>query len=501
MVLFYPGEIFMEKKHYLVDREKILIQKKGHQICILSCFNQENNVFTVFREGNHLRYFLPVDAPFEEGFNGRIFHTGWDDFAPYLCRDYMTIGANHGSPFAFKVSMLRHWLDDSDIGRILSDGDGNRFIITDIKNVSEFLIHSVPEKHESRVTFKKVSGALYLDGRKIDGKVQQTQHSVRCAEQLAPHHRYNFVSLLADGKTPIPDGEICECSSAVLHLDMDLCPADALIDHIMAHPGQYTSPVSPELPALLNNLMRIEFQPSCAYTVECDITVLTDRDDSMRYSLLQSYNETQPEVQKKFIPGVNPLSVTGNDGKSYLLTPAQGMIYQQGKYCRMITKEDCTAPGKLPNEFIDIWGDGEKFLWGEVIGYSNKYGITRRGAEDQRSDAVCSLPVSGKSYPYALYCPVLKKGSSYHIEAYRQFFDPQGAAISSYGHKEHGIYTHYCNYSAATGDKIKLPGSRAGMQISVEENSCGAVLPETVPDNSIISVDTSSGGTLIFCVK
>gem|GEM_PF-5065604 len=29
----------MDKKHFLVDREKIIIQKKGHQICVLSCFN------------------------------------------------------------------------------------------------------------------------------------------------------------------------------------------------------------------------------------------------------------------------------------------------------------------------------------------------------------------------------------------------------------------------------------------------------------------------------
>ena len=164
----------------------------------------------VFREGNHLWYFLPADTPFEEGFNGTLFHTGWDDFAPYLCRDHMTVGANHGSPFAFKVSMLRHWLDDSDIGRVLFDSAGNSFIITDIKNVSEFLIHSVPEKNGSKVTFKTVCGALRLDGRKLDAKIQQTQHSVRCAEQLAPHHRYNSTELLADGSTQLADGEICK---------------------------------------------------------------------------------------------------------------------------------------------------------------------------------------------------------------------------------------------------------------------------------------------------
>ncbi len=491
----------MDKKHFLVDREKIIIQKKGHQICVLSCFNQEKNVFTVFREGNHLRYFLPPAAPFEEGFNGTLFHTGWDDFAPYLCRDHMTIGANHGSPFTFKISMLRHWLDDSDIGKTLSDDEGNSFIITDIKNVSEFLIHSVPEKNGSKVTFKTVCGSLYLDGRKLDGKIQQTQHSVRCAEQLAPHHRYNSIELLADGRTKLADGEICECNSAVLLLDMDLCTAVALVDHIKNNPGKYTSPVSPELPALLNNRMLIEFQSSCAYTVNCRITVLQDCDDSMRYSLLQSYNETQPQVQKKFIPGVKPLAVTGNDGKTYLLNPAQGMIYQQGKYRYMVTKDDCTNQGRLPNEFIDLWGDGEKFLWGEVIGYSNKYGITRRGAENQRSDVICSLPVSGKSYPYALYCPVLKKGNSYHIAAYRQFFDPgQSAAISSYGHREHGIYTHYCNYTSPCLDKIKLPGSCSGMKIKIEENTCGAVLIETVPADGVVPVEISGSGTLIFSV-
>lgn len=491
----------MDKRHFLVDREKIIVQKKGHQICVLSCFDQEKNVFTVFREGNHLRYFLPVDTPFEEGFNGTLFHTGWDDFAPYLCRDQMTVGANHGSPFAFKVSMLRHWLDDSDIGKILFDDEKNRFIITDIKNVSDFLIHSLPEKNGCKVTFKAVCGSLYLDGRKLDCKIQRTQHSVRCAEQLAPHHRYNSVELLADGKTKLADGEICVCNSAVLFLDMDLCTADALVDHITAHPGKYTSPVSPELPALLNNRMSIEFQPSCAYTVDCRISVLQDRDDAMRYSLLQSYNENQPQVQKKFIPGVKPLTVTGNDGKTYLLEPEKGIIYQQEKYRYMITKDDCTDPERLPNEFIDLWGDGEKFLWGEVIGYSNKYGITRRGAEDLRSDFICSLPVSGKSYPYALYCPTMKKGSCYHIAAYRQFFAPtQGAAISSYGHREHGIYTHYCNYSASCQDKIKLPESCSGMKIKIEENTCGAVLIETVPADGIIPVEISGCGTLIFCV-
>ena len=489
-------------KHFLSDREKILVQKRGHQICVLSRFNQEKNVFMVFREGNHLRYFLPAEAPFEDGFKGELFHTGWDDFAPYICRDLRTVGANHGSPFAFKISQLRHWLDDSDIGRELVDDAGNRFIITDIKNVSEYLIHSVPEKNGSRVVFNTVSGSLYLDGRKINGKITQTQLSGRAAAQLAPHHRYNLVSFLADGKTPVADGEICECSSALLILDMDLCPPDALIDHIVKNPGKYTSPVDPALPALLNNLMHIEFQPDCAYTVDCHLTILQDRDDTMLYSLLQSYNETQPAVQKKFIPGVKPVEISGIDGSVFSAAPAEGMIFSAGKYHRLLTQEDCVDQKRLPNAFIDLWGDGEKWLWGEVIGYSEKHGITRRGAENQRSHSVCLLPVTGKNYPYALYCPSFERGSKFHIAAYRQFFDPsQSFAVSSYGHRENGVYTHFANYLQFCDDIINLPDSCAGKKISVDENTCGAVLPETVPAGGAVPVKVNSGGTVIFHIN
>ncbi len=491
-----------ETKYFLRDREKILIRKQGMEISILSRFNREKNIFMRFREGNHLCHFLSPDVPFEGCMSGERFHTGWDDFAPYSFGSYGIIGANHGSSFAYRISMLRHWLSESDIGRELLDDAGHRFVIVDIENHSDYIIHSQYEKNGDRITFSKISGSLYLDGFRVEGKIEPTLLCQRNSRQFGTHQRYRRMELFDEKDIPMTENAVTECASATLLWDIDLCPPDSLLDCIAACPGRYFSPAGPELAPLLNNSLRIVFQPGCAYTVDSQITILQDREDTMRYGLLQSYSETRPAIQEKFIPGLKTFTAQDAEGNSCRVDLSRVYLFPKGGVRKEITKSCCRDARSLPNEYIDFFGVEGKKLWAAVLGYSIRCGITRRGAEEERGDMLCHLYNSGKIYPYVLQCRQLRKGDTYRIFAWRQFLDPeQGCALSSYGHWEEGIYCHYCNYLSACDDILQLPHTLVGGIIEIMENSCGAQLPKKVPENGAAVVRVGREGALVFSVQ
>ena len=88
---------------------KFLLRKCGREIQTLCRFSKDKNIFNRFLDGNNYSFFLPADADFENWQQGEVLHEGWDDIAPLMSKFYGTVGANHGSPFAYKVSMIRHW--------------------------------------------------------------------------------------------------------------------------------------------------------------------------------------------------------------------------------------------------------------------------------------------------------------------------------------------------------------------------------------------------------
>ena len=453
---------------------KFLLRKCGREIQTLCRFSREKNIFNRFLDGNNYSFFLPVDTDFENWQQGEVLHEGWDDIAPLMSNFYGTIGANHGSPFAYRVTMIRHWYTDSDIGKFLTDDAGNRFFIVQILNFSEFIIHgeAFPEQTPC---FKNLQGSLYDNGRKLNtDTIRKTQLGHTRSDQLSPHYRFNQISLSADGKA-VPENTVIECSRADLHWDVDLCLADALIEYLKFHPGEFISPTDARLRAAAHLEFDFRFQPENVYTIDCKFEFLQDFHAEHRFGMIQHYGTIGFDRHEKLVPGLKPFEFeysTGEKASADFNRPTvmNGFINAN----RYFFKADCLDPEDPPRRYIDIFGKGDIRQFGIALGYSESCGITARASAD-RGDLVFMLPVTNKIYPFAYSGYETKAGTTFTLSAYRQYFDPAASnAAAGYGHFERDGYWFYACFDKAADETLQLPAELAGKSFEITK-ICGNV--------------------------
>lgn len=480
----------MEREQFPSSPERLVVRNTGREILILSAFAPGKNILTRFLEGNQLCYFLPAGRPPEAFAEGELFHSGWDDLAPWVAGGYEMIGANHGSIFAFRVHLLRHWLFEEDIGRRFTDEEGHGFVLVAVENPSDLILHSECIKEGGKVRFHRaIRGALRGDdGRTVMPQtVQQIQLPNPPGSQLSIHHRYNRVRLTADGEE-LPAGACRSCAEAKLEWELDLCPPDALTDYLEAHPGRYTAPTAPELESLLHNRLTFTFAPHNVMRAEAEITFLRDLDQPVLYGLLQYWGEKHFRRQEKFVPKLKPFQFA--DFHHQPETVDLAGIYPVPEtpwVCRTFCESDCAAPDDPPCRYYDFFGDGAKRELGVVLGYSVRKGVTRRGGGRHGINLI--LPLSGKIYPYALSLPGVKKGDSFTLAAYRQFFVPQSDMEGAmFGHWEDGVYLFHADLAAPFAGVAELPQVLAGKEFTVLERYGDVTLaapPRVAPDGKI----------------
>lgn len=488
----------------LTDPEKLLLRKCGQEIQTLTAFAPGKNVFNRFVQGNNMSLFLPSETPFEEWRTGKVFHEGWDDFAPWMSEGYSTVGANHGSPFTLKVTMLRHWFFEKDMGKILTDETGRRFVLIGILSSSVFLIHSVPDHSKTPFFTKEVKGGLFADGIKLDTEsITPMQLPSLPGVQLLPHYRFNAIKLLADGRE-VPEDTVIECSSAELHWDMDLCLPDALLEYLEKNPGRFVSQVSPEIPGAIHLDMVFTFQARCAYTAVCDVTFMRDIDTLLKFGLLQHYGTCGFDRHEKLIPKLKPFELA-------YCTPEPEMIdlnrpyLLRGKPCasKCFLKKECLDPNDPPRDYIDLFGNGNKRELGVAIGYSATRGITAR-QNPERGDFLLSLPVTGKIYPYAFYRQNVKAKESFHLSAYRQYVDLSASgATAAYGHFEEDGFIFRSFWHTSAAETFHFPKSLAGKNFEVIEMSGCITLPDSgkIASDGSLTVSVHEKGTLVLRVN
>ena len=490
------------KKHYLSDPEKIVIRKQGMQIFILSHFAGNTNVATRFAEGNENSYFLPSDAPLEDIYSGRLFAESWDNQAPFFTGRHGIVGGNHGSPFTFRVHLLRHWLFESDIGKVFTDDAGKRFVLVSVDSLCDLTFHSdLPDPGESYVT--ELTGDLhYDDGRTIVPEtVTRGVLRPRPGGQLSPHRRYNKVRLLADGIHELADGETAECSFAELHQEVDLVLPDALLTYLKDHPGKYVSPVDPRLPGAIRSCELITFRSRCCRTVESDFTFLLDFPESLRHGVLQFYGGIGFSKHERFLPGVKALDLSGQkiDLANVYAFPDGFSIKHYYK------KSDCPDPKRLPCRYIDFFGNGGLRELGIVLGYSITDGLTARGNEEERGDCVLCLYPSTKIYPYAYERDSAKTGDKFRISAYQQFFLPHPSEVSCYQHQERDGYFLYADFLLEnSGYEVKFPIRLAGKPIEILEQDPGISIDggiSCIPEDGRICLKATRPGGITLRIS
>ena len=483
--------------HFLGSDREIIILKRGLEIQTLSRYAPGINIFNRMIEGNNCSYFLPADQPFENWRQGRIFHQGWDDFAPWMSSAYKTIGANHGSPFTFRVSMLRHWYSPRDIGKILADEKGNGFIITALENAGNFLIHGLPRAPGSEPLFStEVSGALFDSGVKLEtGSITQIQMPQPRSEQLSPHYRHNSFILYADGKI-LEDDVICTCRSAEAVWDFDLILPDTLVEYLKKNPGRHISPTASGLDPSLHHLVKLSFLPECAWHYAAKVTVERDLPGYWKWGLLQHYGTLLPE-HAKFLPKLAPITLDSGETVD-LDSPVK--VVQPTHLCYRCTGKDCIDPEDPPNRYIDLFGTKDFSELGVVLDYSLSCGITRKGA-GERGDINCQLPGTTKIYPYALERQDgLHKGETFELHCCRQYFQPgKHGATACYGRQETDGYWLYADFHSPCTACLEVPQEFAGAPLEKVEVNGPVRLPQNISKEAALTVRAEGRGS--FAVR
>ena len=480
----------MTTKHYLTNPDKVLIHKDGLEIFILSNYSKKYNLAQRYIEGNELCYFVSKDTALEDMYQGRRVVQSWDNAGPmFFAPKHGIVGANHGSPFAFKVTMLRHWLFEKHIGSIFTDDAGEKFVLFQICNLSNFMLHSYTDTADKPFA-KTITGSLHLGNMVLTPeKVEPTLIYNAPGEQLSPHQRYNSISLLANGKEEILDGEYKECDFAVLDCNMDIIFPDALLDYITKNPGKYVAPTAKELEPIINVKLTTTFQVNSTRTIDCQMTILKDVPESMRYGVIQFYNEIPFDKHFRLVPYAQKITVENED-----IDLARGYTFPKdfAISCPYL-KEDSPNPKKLLNRMIDTFGTPNEVELAVVLGYSETCGITKRGNEDLRGEILMQLAKTTKMYPKAYLAKELKANDTTFISCYQQYFLPEDKDVFFYSHRRSDGYFIYVDFMGHKEEyEIELDAKFSNKALEVIE--CD---PSCILKNNIVS----SSGKVSFSAK
>ena len=487
------------EQHFLTDPDQIIVCKNGHEIMVMSRFSSDLNMVTRFIEGNENAFLLPVVSPLEAWQNGRLWAQSWDNNAPFMTGLHNTIGANHGSPFAFAVKMLRHWLFEGDIGSVFTDDAGNKFVLTSIDSRSVLSLHSdVPEP--GKPFADKICGDLHGPRGTIKPEtVTRTMVDPERGKQLCPHYRYNAVEFYADGKL-LADGIYSLCSKAELKYDIDLILVDDWLNKLKSSPGRYISPVSPELQGAINSKVTTTFRPRCSRTVDCDLTFLQDFNEHIRTGVLQFYTEVPFSTQERLIPGIKKFTLDGMEidlGKGFLFPDN----FNSSKF---LTRSDCISQQRLVDRSIDFFGSGKREI-GLVLGYSLTRGITARGNEAERSNLMLHLAKTKKNYPCAFEKDSVRAGEKFKICSYQHSFEPDDSGVSCYQLEMEDGYFLYLDFPEKCEKyTVALPSFTAGKTFTVLDQVNSILLNSSnnrIPECSTLEIAASDCGSLVLKIS
>ena len=484
------------EQHFLKESDKIIVCKNDNEILLMSHFRPGTNMVIRFMEGNENSFLLPEDIPFEMWHQGRIWAQSWDNNAPFFTGLHGIIGANHGSPYAFRVDTLRHWFFDRDIGSVFTDDAGNRFVLTSVESLERIILHSdIPHSNERFA--EKICGNLHgPHGEVISGTITETLIPPERGAQLAPHYRYNSVQFLVDGR-PLPDGEVVQCRKAELHWDIDLILVDSWLEKLKNSPGKYISPVSPELPGAINCRFTTVFRPHCSRTVECELTFLQDFPESVHFGMMQFFTEIKFALRERLMPGMKKITVDGME-----IDLGTGFRFPEDfRTYRYFTKEDVIDPHRLPDRSIDFFGNQQREI-GVVLGYSLTRGITARGNESQRAERILLLPKTRKNYPFALERDEVRRGEKFLISGYQHYFSPDPSGVSCYHLEQNDGYFIYIDFVRECETfSVVLPAETAGRQFIFLEHDPSVFLNLSdgrIPEDGVLVFSASGRGSMVL---
>lgn len=482
--------------------QKVTAYLDSGTLAVKSAFTAAEDIVIVTRipnEPNECAYLVPKGSDIREYKKGVLLHSGGDDMGPWFFQGQGYIGANHGSMFGHTIVAPGHGLGIKDIGsRITCDGKTSPvFYVIKIMDKDRILVH--PEHPEWLAAGNKEK--LLLNGKLLPCK------EIQRVTQLKPCSRIRKISFLADGKTPLPQKKIVECSFVDHIVELELIMPENVVRRAKEAPGKEIDFVSPDFQEILSDKIVYRFQPLSACVITHETEFKVNRPGTVKNGITQyiwsAYLAGLP-LQEFYIPKLKPLKIMGMDKKTVYAFDFSSVanIPQAMNVDYHIAKKDCLDPEDMPDRFVRLCGKGKR-EYGFVIGYSLLDGITAKSNKSAERPCAFYLYRTKKLYPECFELTKTEKSRKLRVISYRQYFDPTAdpEATACYHHAEGNSEIVYfdCHKKLAS-HAIVLPPEFAGRNVTVVEKTPSIRLlsgEKVLEDGIKIAVDSNYGYIVI----
>ena len=482
----------------LAAQEKITVRKTGNEFVVRSEFSPTHDlVIRTFNFANEAAYLVPKNIPLKNYRQGCEIHCNGDEYpatAFTTWEDWGFLSGNHGSRFARILLIPDHRMTAADIGGKITEKDGYPYIIMQIADKDNILIHPWGSGSDYAPGFRSHSSApLFYQGNPLPYRKSNPV-------QMYPLNRITDYRLLADGKTPVPDNTDVVCDFVDLVFIHDVISPNAAVRSVMENPGKKPFPEwtgkwgtmmlvhTPELQKQYPEYMKLSALATYAnlYRFEaCGANVLYRK--AVYHSKLKGVNSldlmygwggriARKKKQYFYIPKMKPLQLKGRTQDDPVLNCDFSSNYLMPEKMNLnvnFTKKDALDPEDLPDRFVRVTGDAEPEL-GIVLGYSLINGCTAKERKGAERDFFYHFWYTKKMYPYVYTLKEIEPGKTMESVSYKQYFNPklEPDATDLYWHREGNSWLVYMDFHKELKDKlIRLPAHLAGKKITVVEKT------------------------------
>ena len=504
--------------------DTVSVYKNGYDFFVRSRFSEtEDLVIHNFRYANEKAWLIPKDSPIEKCQEGKLLHSSEDDYpaSPPLGR-FGTLSGNHGSFYARLLEIPGHGLGIKDLGGIVREKNGRKYIIMHVPDKDHIVIH--PEGRNKTLD----PGFVFHDPKsKLFFKSRELPFKSSVLTQLYPMNRITDCRLLADGKTPVPEKKEIRCRFVDFIFVHDVINPWYVVQSVKNAPGVKPFPEwseqhsmiyvhTPELkekyasfmkfPALATFYNRFRFEARGA-NVNYRKAVFHVALSEVRSGDIMFYWGGLIAKQARqlfYVPKLKPLTVREKSlQKDITIDLTAGYpLPRTLNVSHFIRPGEALSADDLPDRFIRISGPDD-YHYGIALGYSLFMGCTAKEKSNSERELIYFIYHSHKMYPQVYKIKNIKPGRSVETVTYRQYFNPrlEPDATSFYCHHQGDSLIVYLDFHKVLKNKtIKLPGEAAGKTITVLEKTPALTLHTagTVPGNGIILSNSAGHGFLVL---
>lgn len=497
---------------------RLRVLKSGDQVFIRSAFCPGSDLVVTTGLGCNAQisflqtHTIPSGEKMEPGQTGggTLIHATSDDSTPWHLNGTY-IGGNHGCADAIEIRCPGHGLGLADTGAGWMDEAGVCFHVLAVPDGDT--VQLLSENRGKGAVWKfcpEISGVglARVSGSSPAALVFESQKRT----QVTPSLRVLRQEFLADGATPLRDGDPVECSFLDLVEEQEVVNPGEVLGSLLRRPGTKPDFLAAGIGAVLRSRIVYRCRPDGSTMVETKSEALQDFEMGH-----MGFVQAAPLILGGFdtheclVPGTAPFEAGGmpfDFGSMQDFAPPL-----PAGVCFSACDGNLLDAERPPHRFLQFLGKREggsvRRKIGFALGYSPVEGITALGLRASCVGTAGVVSRKKKTYPRAVdqkLCKKVAAGQAFHCVAYRQYFNPAAAhpAASCHWHRHGGGMLVFSDFPGPVArGRLALPPFFAGRRFGVLEQSPNVSVEETlrIPPAGLRFASKAGPGFLVLSVE